>query len=254
MSPQDKVIDKIEKLLRKAHGTDSKEEAQAFAAKAQELATRNKLSLSEIEWDEEAPNKQEVGSEYWDPRDYGLKHKRARTLWKIRLAEIVARFNECAILSVQGSNRLFVAGAPEDRQVFSHVYVYLYREIESGVNRDYQRHRTQMIDEYGEWGAKRQIKGYRASWRDGFLDAIRTRLKKDRERIVEDYESGTALVRLENQLQKAQSYANRRARRGSAMRGQRGGNASGRSDGHRAGQRANLNPSVGGSSERKALT
>lgn len=250
-----KIVTTIEKLLRKAHGTDNQHEAEAFAAKAQELATRHKLEITEIAWDQEAGSVQTVGHEIWSPTDHGLKHKKARSLWKITLAEIVAQYNECAILTFRGSNKLWVSGAPQDRQVFSYVYAYLYREIESGVNRDYQRYRAECVREYGEWEAKQMIKGYRASWRQGFLSAIRKRFSEDRDRLLSEYETGTALVRLKDQLQKAKEYATAHSSgRSSYMQGRRAGNGVGSSDGASAGQKVSLRPGVGSGAGRKALT
>ncbi len=248
MSPQDKVVDLIAKLLRKAHGTDNQHEAHAFATKAQEVALRHKLELSEIEWDEEAEDVQTVGSSYWYAHEHGMKHRRKRSRWRESLANLVAKHTQCAILIIRGSNTLKVVGAAQDRQVFGYLYGYLLREAEEMSARE----ANTFWHKCNREGDTSPAKGYRASWLQGFLFQLGERFAEMRDSIDNEYEDSKALVRLKDQLAKAEDMADELAS-GTApgLKGRSGRNMKGQMDGRAAANRVNLNADVVGSGETK---
>lgn len=93
MGTIDKVIDKVQKLH--AHAESAKKigneaEAQAFAAKVQELLTQYKLSMSDVEFarrdDEDPIDQAEVNL-----TKHGFRTKQVRIEWQEMLAAVIGR-------------------------------------------------------------------------------------------------------------------------------------------------------------------
>lgn len=124
------VIDKIAKLLRLAEGDGaSANEAANAAAKAQELMDRHKLSRALID-DRALEDGDPIGSFEQEPLMQDML-----TRWRIRLADAVARMNDCVMLlrslSRDGiKGRAYLVGRTSDVEVSRYMFTYLNREID----------------------------------------------------------------------------------------------------------------------------
>lgn len=241
---KDTVARKLKKLLDKARSAEelgNAEEAATFSAKVQELLTRHELTMSDVEYAalaEEDP----IESEWFDPLDHDLPSKRTRVKWQQDLAEVLARAFFCQIIVHPGSNMISFVGRKSHRQVVTYVYERLIRDVlrlqEEGYAAAWERYR--------ENGDRGEYSGFKASFRRGFVHAIRTRLREESRKRREDLENeggnGTSLVRLDNAGKQVRRWMseNLNLRRGGGLRGRQGSNRSGFQEGHRQGKRANL--------------
>jgi hypothetical protein len=124
------VIDKIGKLLALAEGKGATtNEAANAAAAAQELMDRHKLTRAivdarSLEFDEH------VSAFPDDPLMTGTLDQ---FRWRLRLADSLARMNDCCMLMRTGGKpeqgQAWLVGRESDVLVTRHLYVYLAREI-----------------------------------------------------------------------------------------------------------------------------
>jgi hypothetical protein len=117
MSPtEEKIIDKIRKLLRLADRAGTPGEAAAAAAAAQRLQAAHRIETLVLE--EAGPSVVDpVGSESVQPEN------QARTHWRSRLALILAKANGCR--AYHARNRLHVAGRTSDRETVRELFAWL---------------------------------------------------------------------------------------------------------------------------------
>lgn len=237
-----KAADKIRKLMAHAESAEklgSEAEAAAFMAQAQRLMAQHKLEMTEVEW-EESESDREPEHTYLDPSEWGEKVKKSTVpTWVQRLAKWVARAHQCDSLGVQGSNRLIFIGSTEDVKVTTAVFVHLRGEAERLANNGYSR----------AYKAGKRTKGFFGSFYDGFVEAIQERVLAT-ERELRDEVGETAMVRLDGQLAKVETYMQRTFNiRTKKSRGRKHHNLDAREQGRRAGKKAEL-----GSSKTKKLS
>lgn len=127
------ALDRIKKLLahsESARGLGSVAEAEAFAAKAADIALQHKLSLDAIEFaDEEAADP--IGKELVNTAELkGDKRTRNRSAWQQELLAVLARNNSCRIVVMTGSKTCYLIGSSADREIVKYLYAVLAREAE----------------------------------------------------------------------------------------------------------------------------
>lgn len=116
---QSEIIVKLNKLLRHAESAreiGSIAEAEAFAARTQELLTKHKLEMSDIQFVEQEES-EPIELEYISPSDLGIKHQPKRIAWQENLAMTIGHANDCSTLILIDSNCAFFVGRKSDREI-----------------------------------------------------------------------------------------------------------------------------------------
>jgi len=186
MTDREKILDKLRKL--QAHADSAEEigneaEAQAFAAKIQELLTAYKISMSEVrvEGVEEEPiNKTDV---YWGT--LGMAKHRKPSAWAEMLARIVAKAYYCDFVAVRAPKGCrgdtggwigFFVGTDTDRKITIQMYVILSRFIQSEATKAYNEFWKQLVRQ----GEPVQLaRGFRKGWIEGFLMRLAERFEEE---------------------------------------------------------------------------
>ncbi len=228
---RDKMIDRIQKLL--AHAESAKklgneEEAQAFAAKVNELLLTHKLSMSAIEI--AAQDTDDVMGE-----EIVRMGGRKRSQWKEDLASTVARAHFCRILIVTGSDTIWFVGRESDRALAIWVYKYLIEQIDKLGKRGLRRERRAVGNE--------MAKGFMASYVRGFVHQVSSRYYEERRKAdaaAKRMSNSTALVRAAGAVEKYMGDAFGSSRPAAHLNGQRGHHEGGYESGQRDGSTANI--------------
>lgn len=118
---QDRIIDKIRKLLALAGNNPNRAEALAAAAKAQALLMEHKLTVAEI------PEEQR---EEVDQTEVDLGGTRRSVNWRRSLYHTLSPFYFCKILQLPRTLRVAVVGKASHVEVLTYTYVYVARQIE----------------------------------------------------------------------------------------------------------------------------
>lgn len=98
----EKIIDKIRKLFRKAKGSDSYEESEAFSLKANKLLAQYNLNLSDIE--EESDYTQMY------PASWSYHDNQAGNKWRVALMTTLARHNFCETFYIEAYKVMRLVG------------------------------------------------------------------------------------------------------------------------------------------------
>lgn len=131
MSPEDKIIEKIQKLLNLRKSANENEAALA-AIKAQELLIKHNIDIASVE--------------NFKPEDdepvqhiYHQVFNHNQILWKIDLATAIANANLCRILL--SGNRLIWIG----KKTNTDIALYLYETLERDLIRISEEHWNQLL-------------------------------------------------------------------------------------------------------------
>lgn len=233
------VTDKLTKLIameQSARTIGNLQEAEAFAAKVQEMLFKYNLSMTDLEIEEQERD------EPIDEERIDILKTRQRSQWQEMLAEATAASCFCRSYVILGSSRQVFAGRTSDRQAAIALFGYLAASGKSICDTEARKARTSnpfgeaakgrdryswQVAERDEWARK-----WRKSFFIGFALAISTRLTKDRLYLSAQSEASTAMV-----LRKDVALA---AWEKNTTTGQARGLATGglNRDGYRAGERA----------------
>jgi hypothetical protein len=225
MSDRERILDKLKKMYahsKSAEAIGSEAEAQAFAAKIQELLSQHKIELSEVEYqklDETDP----VVRRYvkWD--SVGIPIKRKRVDWHEFMARFVCSAYFCKVLVVTGSSHLIFAGRGTDIDAAEQVFLYLVRVAGRLADAAYVKY----FYEAKAAGNVEMARGFRASYLNGFTLRLAERYEEERERIRRQHaDGGTALVRLTDALKAVDSYLDKLRKAGATARARSVGNSS----------------------------
>lgn len=240
------VEKKVSKLLRHAESAKavgSLAEAEAFAAKAQQLMMEHAIEVTVDSYDEPVEDPMgttRLGPDKVTPDTYRRGGYGKRSAWRERLARIVANANFCGFLVTTGASSITFYGKKSHRDSAAEVFLALLYVAERLRKRDVAEERKY----YGY-----TPEGFTASWRQGFLDAIGAKMRSTRKTITEQLKlegNTTALVRLDQHREDLQVYRQQRFRGGTAARlggSTAGHNRLGYQAGYRAGQGASTAPS-----------
>lgn len=192
MSPKEKVIDLVRKLMAKAESTadlGNKAEAAAFAKKVTELMQKHKLDETDITPEE--INASKVVYKMVHPRDFNEPVKRARSAWREDLAYVISTAHLCRIRVREGSNYIWFLGVAEDVEVATSLFCNLAPRLERLAEKEYN-------SEY--WRAEKlglahRMKGWKRSFLMGAVAGVRDVLREQQE-WLKNQNKGTALIRL----------------------------------------------------------
>ncbi len=184
----EKLLDKVKKLLRLAERTTNEGEAAAAAAAAQKLIERHRLDVAAIDISEgerevplEAPERTVLD---------GAEGRRNKCAWRGALASGVARANACRVYWT--GPRLQIVGAPSDVATVRYLYAYLVREIDRLA------------------ATKSGGKAWLHGWRMGAVSTVSQRLAAARDEARREARAeaqtggGTAIVRVTAALARAE--------------------------------------------------
>lgn len=233
----DKLLDKLKKLLDKAKSTDSEAEAQSFMNKVQEMLIENNLSMSSLEShtlnEKNAVIKTKFSLEELTDKRHGQ--------WLSYLINGVAKAFLCqAILSKHGREahqvNIFIIGRENNIAVVGSMIEYLQPTV--------------MRLEREGWSTYSGPQK-RGSYRRDFLLAcalrISSRLKENQRKLEQENNKVTALIRVNDTavaefVSKEFPYLKRGKSANQKFR-------DGTFDGTTAGNKVNLNNQIGGSNK-----
>lgn len=169
-------IDRIAKLLQMAEGAKTTEEAAAFFAKAQALATAQEISLAEARSQQPATKREQpvqrmvtVGR----PRQQANRHY-------LRLLVALARSNGCEIGLYQNNTAAVLYGLPSDIATVERLFAGIAPQMVR-LGEDYLRRggwRGEVVQD-ARTGRLREVtrQGARASFYHGFTDTLSRRIR-----------------------------------------------------------------------------
>lgn len=200
-TPDEKIIEKIRKLLALATSSNEHEAALA-AAKAQDLLFRHNLEMSQIE---------RAGMTRPDPYTTIYEQNITRAEWKIDLANSVARANLCKIILSRGT--IVWMGKESNLEVAQFVNATLVQDLERIANekwalmlgiRNLIEKNPELINspQFAEYMTPQQIrelqdihgKAWKNSFYMGAVIAIRERLLANLETIKASASNMNALI------------------------------------------------------------
>lgn len=124
------VIDKLRKLMamqESAKKIGNLAEAEAFAAKAQELLTKYKLEMTDVEYAEQEAAEPIMG-EFFSARELlNLSVKKRHDNWIGILINAIAEANFCKVIRSVNSNAFRLVGRATDRTTTKNLFEYLSR-------------------------------------------------------------------------------------------------------------------------------
>lgn len=203
MNNQDKILDKLAKLLAASKGAEAVgniEESKAFAAKLYSLLMEYNLSLSEVELREQFGKIVERTTNW---NDYeGMKNKRKFSAWECDVAHMVSSHFLCRSISIHSSNRFIFIGKEEDVALSEYLTAYLIRSIDRACTLQYalfyQKVKKIAEEEYDKTNyyykydiqhyVRGSVKGWRSSFRNAAIKEIRDRLNENFKRMDDDSE------------------------------------------------------------------
>lgn len=188
MTEQEKIVDKIRKLLALSK-SDNQHEAELAAKRANDLMTKHQIEMSEI--DIERMQKSGITEER-----YKVKNQKMKLKWVEYLAQGVAQLFDCTILvnnNLHGTSFTFV-GHAEDIETSKLLFEHLYTSWFSIVDHDLKKAKEEFY--WKTWKPKDTMK-FKAGHGLAFAVAIYWRcdsLKKEREQEVSKKSTGKELV------------------------------------------------------------
>ena len=241
-APDENVIDKIRKLHKKAESAEelgSIAEAQAFAAKVQEMMLKHKLGMSDIEWNKEEEEKIEDSLIDWHA--HGLKVAKRRSQWQEVLCSEIARYHSCRILIHPKFNRIWLVGRESDRKVAEYLIVVLTRTANEVVRKE---HHKLYVRLWKQGESTKSMRGYKSSWLLGFVARILERCKEIHDRVRADPNAGTALVRINNALTQVDKFMEQFSKSTESAPPPKNFNTNGYQSGKDFADSVNLNPGI----------
>ncbi len=151
--------------------------ALSYAAKVQELLTKHKLSMSEV--DTETLNQQDpIGQEIIDPPHIRAGQK--AHYWVSTLASVVAIAHYCKAITHIRSTKISFVGRKSDREVAVHIFEYLLYICQLECLREEKKALTK--------------KGFRASFRRAFALTVHKRYQAQMKAPASNETERNALV------------------------------------------------------------
>jgi hypothetical protein len=184
MHDEDRLVDRVGKLLAQAEGTDNEHEAAAFVERAQQLATAYAVDLERARARQAA--RRSRGSE--DPLvqervEIGPRGKRGNR-HRVLLYSVIARVNDVLVNVAHDSTYVLGFGARADLEVVERLWASLAVQMTAAAQRrlDAGEHRAAGVP----------AQTWRLSFYDGWVTAVGERLQAARERAVAQASTPTA--------------------------------------------------------------
>jgi hypothetical protein len=174
------MIDKLNKLIaheKSARKIGNVAEAEAFAAKIQELLFKHKLDMTDLEYSEDEAN-EPVDAEFVS--EYDLTGTRRNTDksqgWVGVLINAVAKANFCRAIGSRKGNGTTLVGQPTDRATAKALFKYLYDTcIEAAP--------AHTLAHCGYWADPQEKRRFNKGFKFGFACAIAERLAVEKSKL-----------------------------------------------------------------------
>jgi hypothetical protein len=212
---EDRIIDKIGKLLAQAEGTTNEHEADAFVSRAQELATAYAVDL-ELARSRQAARRLRAADEAFEQRTLAVGERGRRgNRHLVTLYLVVAQANDVMVNVAHDSTFVIGFGYAADLDVVERLWASLATQMAGAAGRRLRagEHRAQRV----------AAVSWRLSFYEGWLHAVQERLEQARERALQQpVEGGTsgALV-LRAKAERVKEFHDRASEARGSWRGHR---------------------------------
>jgi hypothetical protein len=172
--PDERLVDKVGKLLAQAEGTDNEHEAAAFVERAQQLATAHAVDL-ELARSRQAARRGAAEPLVQERVDVGARGKRGNR-HRVLLYSVVARVNDVLVNVAHDSTYVLGFGHRADLDVVERLWASLAVQMTAAAQRrlDAGEHRSAGV----------AAQTWRLSFYDGWVEAVDGRLTAARQRAV----------------------------------------------------------------------
>ncbi len=194
-----RILEKLKKLIsheRSARAIGSMDEAEAFAAKIQQLVGEYNLSLDEIEIESEQSS---VEADLADIRTKRLQ------AWQRMFISRLAEFNGCRIVAIRQGTAII--GAKTDRAIVVEFYNYF-----EGLAQEFSQKSLSIYRKTGEYKRKRKKQkasiNFRESYCFGFVCAIIYRIEAEHAAKLRNASNSQALIYIGNKLVDSDQWIN----------------------------------------------
>ena len=207
------IIELLQKLINHEHSArdiGNIAEAQAFATKIQTLLTEHKLSMSEVEYQEQE-TVDPVGHEYVGADQVGIKDGRFEYWLGCLAAAVADNFFSHTLRTVGGGRSIKFVGRNSDRAAAVEMYGHLVRTATALCEKEFQQYKAQRQVKpqvsnrrwrAGELSAAEkaaQSRIWKNSFLTGFANAISVRMYSTRRRLEASASTQAAGLILRNQ-------------------------------------------------------
>lgn len=229
------ILEKLRKLLaheRSARNVGSVSEAESFAEKIQELLTKYKLDMTDVELDA----REEGESIDWDvasPSQAGHSDVAHVVVWQYAIASGIAKCNGCVAVATKGNSIKFT-GRTSDRELCKMFFLYMLELARDLVNAALEDARSERFID---------AKDFKRSWYSGFGMVLESRLEeKYNVMVAEASPTSNAMVHIKRDALKVQEFLKEKGVRDQTASNKRGRDTSAYLAGSKAGQRVALTP------------
>ena len=185
MSDDDRLVDRVGKLLAQAEGTDNEHEAAAFVERAQQLATEYAVDL-ELARARQRERQQRGTSEplVQERLEVGQRGRRGNR-HRVLLFSVIAAANDVMVNVANDSTYVLGFGHRSDLEVVERLWASLAVQMAAAAQRrmDGGEHRRAGVSGLS----------WRLSFYDGFIEAVGERLQRARERAIAQASERAAL-------------------------------------------------------------
>lgn len=221
MQVHNKIIDKVQKLLRLSKSSNINE-ASLAAEKAQELIEKYKLDTFQLS---ESGESNEAIEDSFGSKDW---LDSSASPWRRSLAVHLARTNQCVvyIANTHEGKCLSIVGRQSDAQVVRYMYSYLVKEI------------RRLARDFGEGEGS----SYKTAFKRGAVSSIGKRLQEAKKNVADQMRPthSTALAVVDRRDQEVVSWVQNNLFLGKARQRTVTVDQQGYSDGYYAGKSINI--------------
>ncbi|MFI5260787.1 MAG: hypothetical protein ACHQU0_03265 [Candidatus Paceibacteria bacterium] len=205
------IIDLLKKLIaseKSEREIGNLAAAETFAAKAQELLTKHKLEMTDVEFAAEEANEPIIGENISTDDLIGIDSKKTNDRWHSVLFSAIADANFCKVMSGK-SNRFVIVGRATDRATTAALFTYLSQACIEMARRECSANRYHTgisIFGYdsvrsGRRGSSAENRAFVSSFKTGFAVAIYHRLQRKKAELKAGAQQ-QGLIRID-QMEKA---------------------------------------------------
>tara|TARA_R100001594_G_scaffold127174_1_gene164754 strand:+ start:111 stop:929 length:819 start_codon:yes stop_codon:yes gene_type:complete len=235
-----KLKDKMQKLLNHASSAEkigNQAEAEAFMKKLNALCLKHKISMASVDAHDPENLDESITSEMVDRVENGLPIQRKAQKWIWELARHIAKANNCHYLVQNGSNAIWFVGRDQDRRFAIYMFSYCYKTLLIDCQKEYDK----TYNHFYSMGMQDQVKGFAASFKTGFVNAIGKRLREVKEEVRQTTDEETFALITTGQLVAVNEFMNTmRTGKANNLGGSSSHNEHGYASGKKAGSKVSL--------------
>lgn len=225
----DPIIDKLRKLIaheKSARTIGNLKEAEAFAARIQDILTAHKLGMDEVAYAEREAS-EPIDWLRCNSEEVEGNGKRVKVYWQVELAKAIAYVNSSQMVHSGGSSgsAFFFVGRTSDRELCKALWIYLVElgnelcETAASEDRGEQYFYFRDTKNHAKalpWypvAFRAWMKDYRKAWRVGFADAICKRLYDNYAKAMKKAEGGTAIIHIKKDALAVEAFLKKKTTR-----------------------------------------